>query len=209
MKAFLNYIEAIGIAAKYYFLNEKITDSVVRQWVDELCERFGIEIECRGTFHDRRFVLLANHESFFDIPALYKCCSTHLIWVAKKELFNVPLIGHALRDLGGVAIDRSDELKSARAMLRLMKEFREGGIVIFPSGSRIKKNTFHKGGVFLARRKNIPVYPVKIEGTQGIVPIGKMALFPGKVTVQVFDKVNPDDFSEGELVELVRSKIGD
>ncbi len=207
MKAFIRFFWMAVLAAKHYFLNVKISDEVIRRWVDEVCNRFNIEVECKGEFKGRRFMVLANHESYFDILALYKCSSQHLIWVAKEQLFNMPVVGHALRDLGGVAVDRDDEAKSAKALLKLLKNFKEGAIVIFPQGTRRSRDAFHKGGIFLAKRKNIPIYPVRIEGSKDIVPVGRLALYPGSVKVKIFEKIDVKNFTEEELVKLIRDRI--
>ncbi len=209
MKGFLRFLGVVGLSVKYYYLNEKITDDVVREWVREICDRFGIEIHCEGSLRHDRFIILANHESYFDIPALYKCSDKRLIWVAKEELFRIPVVGHALRDLDAVAVDRFDDLKSAKAVLKIIKSSETGGIVIFPQGTRRNKEAFHMGGVFLAKKKHLPIYPVKICGTDRIMPPGKTVLNEGEVYVKIFEPIDPSLHSDDEIKRKVMGLIYD
>ena len=207
MKEIGKALKLVSISLKYYYLNPKITDGVVRKWAKEVCERFGVEVVCEGWFDSDKFLILANHQSYFDVIALYICCSKRLIWVAKEELFGIPIVGHALRDLGGIAVDRFDDTKSARAILKLMKSFDSGGIVIFPQGTRKDKNTFHMGGIFLAKRKQLPIYPVKITGSERVMPVERFTINPGTVKVKVFDRIDTSSFTEDEIKSMVREKI--
>ena len=207
MKGFLRFLGLVGLSVKYYYLNEKIADRVVRDWVQEVCERFGIKIHCEGELKHDRFVILANHESYFDIPVIYKCCDKRLVWIAKEELFGTPIVGHALRDLGAVAVDRFDGLKSARAVLKTIRSSETGGIVIFPQGTRKSKNAFHMGGVFLAKKKGLPIYPVKISGSNSIMPVGRAVLNKGEVFVKIFDPIDPSLYSEEEIKTKVKELI--
>ncbi len=209
MNGFLRFLGLVGLSMRYYYLNLRITDTVVRDWVKDVCDKFDIEIQCDGKFEHDRFVILANHESYFDIPALYKCCDEKLIWVAKEELFGVPIVGHALRDLDAVPVDRFDDFKSARAILKLLKSFVSGGIVVFPQGTRMEKSAFHMGGVFLAKKKCLPIYPVKILGANGILPVGKVVLNKGKVLVRVFEPIDTSLHSQEEIKKRVKELIYD
>jgi len=207
MKDISKALKLIAISLKYYYLNFKISDSVVRKWAGEVCERFGVEVVCDGWFDSDKFLILANHQSYFDVIALYMCCRKRLIWVAKEELFDVPIVGHALRDLGGVAVDRFDDMKSARAVLKLMRSFNSGGIVVFPQGTRKDRSTFHMGGIFLAKKKQLPIYPVRITGSDKVMPVGRFTVNPGKVKIKIFDKIDSSEFTEEEIKDMVRERI--
>ena len=209
MSGFLRFLGLVGLSVKYYYLNTRITETVARKWVDDVCRKFDIEIQCYGKFEHDQFVVLANHESYFDIPALYKCCDKRLVWVAKEELFKVPIVGHALRDLDAVSVDRFDDFKSARAILKLLKNFDSGGIAIFPQGSRMEKGAFHMGGVFLAKKRGLPIYPVKISGTGRIMPVGKATLNRGNVFIRIFKPLDASLYSQEDIKKRVRELIYD
>ncbi len=209
MSGFLRFLGLVGLSVKYYYLNARITETVARKWVDDVCRKFDIEIQCYGKFEHDQFVVLANHESYFDIPALYKCCDKRLVWVAKEELFKVPIVGHALRDLDAVSVDRFDDFKSARAILKLLKNFDSGGIAIFPQGSRMEKGAFHMGGVFLAKKRGLPIYPVKISGTGRIMPVGRTTLNKGNVFIRIFEPLDASLYSQEDIKKKVRELIYD
>ncbi len=207
MKNIFKTLKLVSISLKYYYLNPKISDSVVRRWAKEVCEYFGVKVVCEGYFDSDKFLILANHQSYFDVIALYMCCNKRLIWVAKEELFNIPIVGHALRDLEGIAVNRFDDIKSARAILKLMKSFDSGGIVIFPQGTRKDKSTFHMGGIFIAKKKQLPIYPVKITDSDKVMPVGRFTVNSGTVKVKIFDKIDSSKFTEEEIKNMVRERI--
>src|SRR5580704_6092018 len=82
------------------------------------------------------YVVVSNHQSLADIPLL-----SHLRldtkWLAKAELFRVPLLGWMMRMAGDVPVDRSSPRQGARAMMRCAKYLREDcSVVFFPEGGR-------------------------------------------------------------------------
>src|SRR5580700_11273342 len=66
------------------------------------------------------YVIVSNHQSLADIPLLSHL-KLNTKWLAKIELFRVPLFGWMLRIAGEVPVDRSAPREGARAMLRCGK----------------------------------------------------------------------------------------
>ena len=82
------------------------------------------------------YVIVSNHQSLADIPLL-----SHLRidtkWMAKAELFRVPVLGWMLRMAGDVPVYRFDRRKGARALLQCGRYLRQGlSVVCFPEGTR-------------------------------------------------------------------------
>lgn len=119
------------------------------------------------------YVIVSNHQSLADIPLL-----SHLRldtkWLAKAELFRVPLFGWMLRMAGDVPVDRSVPRQGARAMLRCAKYLRQHcSVVFFPEGGRSpdgEVQPFNEGAFQLAIREQVPILPLVVEGTGKALP---------------------------------------
>ncbi|WP_025270511.1 lysophospholipid acyltransferase family protein [Hippea sp. KM1] len=209
MRPFFNFLGFALLTASYVLKHRRIDEDVVRLWVDDVLKRFNIEVICDGCLEGDRFVIMPNHSSYFDILALYRCSRVKLNWIAKKELFNIPFLGKAMRDIGVIGVDRQNEKKAAAALLRFVKGDFEGGIVIFPQGTRKNKQAFKRGGVLIAKKKNLPIYPVRIDNSGAIMPVGKLALNSGVVRVKVFERIIPSDHDEAETENIIRDLVYD
>jgi 1-acyl-sn-glycerol-3-phosphate acyltransferase len=119
------------------------------------------------------YVIVSNHQSLADIPLL-----SHLKldtkWLAKVELFRVPLFGWMLRMAGDVPVDRAAPRQGARALLQCAKYLRQRcSVVFFPEGGRSpdgEVQPFNEGAFQLAIREQVPILPVVVEGTGKALP---------------------------------------
>lgn len=119
------------------------------------------------------YVIVSNHQSLADIPLL-----SHLRldtkWLAKVELFRVPLVGWMMRMAGDVPVDRSAPRQGAKAMLRCAKYLRQHcSVVFFPEGGRSpdgQVQPFNEGAFQLAIREQVPILPLVVEGTGKALP---------------------------------------
>jgi 1-acyl-sn-glycerol-3-phosphate acyltransferase len=153
---------------------------------------------------------MSNHQSHLDIPILFVTFAGRLRMVAKRELFNVPFFGPAMRRAGIVEVDRSGDRDKARAAMSSAAEAIAGGtsIWIAPEGTRSedgKIGAFKKGGFLLAKQAGAPIVPVAISGSRHILPKHARAMQPG-VTVRVTygEPIGPDAPVEA-LMESVRT----
>ncbi|BAF59799.1 MAG: 1-acyl-sn-glycerol-3-phosphate acyltransferase [Pelotomaculum sp.] len=125
-------------------------------------------------------VVVSNHISYWD-PVVVGCAFDRQIYfMAKSELFDIPLLGPVIRALGAFPVrrDRSDR-KAIRTAIRLLEE---GNIIgIFPEGTRSYTGEIlppHMGAAMLAFKAGVPILPVAVSGTRGI--FGKVRVKVGK-----------------------------
>ena len=174
-------------------------------------------IEISGTEHvDPRqaYVIVSNHQSMADIPVL-----SHLRidakWMAKAELFRLPVLGWMLRMAGDVAVDRGDRRKGAMALKQCARYLHQGlSVVCFPEGTRSKDGAllpFTEGPFNLAIREGMPVLPVVVDGSGDALPRGKWMFGGGSdIHLKVLEAVPANGWvpgQGGELRDLVRQKI--
>ena len=70
-----------------------------------------VRVEVEGMEHvdrDQSYVVVANHQSQFDIPVIYGFCGLDLRWVMKAELGKVPFVAQGCRAIGHIFVNRSD-----------------------------------------------------------------------------------------------------
>lgn len=188
-----------------------------------LWARFGLAlnntpVELRGTEHlpDGPFILMSNHQSNFDILALISTIPRRIYWIAKKELFDIPVFGSSMRRGGYIPLDRSDGRKALKSMENAAAIIRQGSsVVMFPEGTRTRNGRllpFKRGGFMLAVRAGVPVIPATINGSGRVNPGGIIKLNSGSILLTLHPAVTiPEGMKKSEaeewLMETVRSAI--
>ncbi len=115
---------------------------------------------------DGPLIVACNHVSYFDPPVLGCLCPRRISYMAKKELFNLPILGSVIRALGAYSVDRGGSATSAiRRSLQVLES--GGAIGIFPEGTRNPSGTVapQTGIALLASLAQVPVVPACIRGT--------------------------------------------
>jgi 1-acyl-sn-glycerol-3-phosphate acyltransferase len=130
-------------------------------------------------------LLVANHSSFLDPPLVGGVAPRQLSFMAKEELFRVPLLGPLIRRLNARPVRREGADASAlRTSLRILQE--GGVLLVFPEGTRGPEGILRepKPGVgMLAVLSGAPVVPVFVKGSGRAWPRGQRLPRPAKVTV--------------------------
>jgi 1-acyl-sn-glycerol-3-phosphate acyltransferase len=123
---------------------------------------------------DRPLIFMCNHQSNFDIMSLIQASPVRFTWLAKEELFKVPIFGSAMRAAGYIPINRGDGRDSLRNLARAAKLVESGtSIAIFPEGTRSEDGAlipFKRGGFILAEKAGAQIVPVSISGSREINP---------------------------------------
>ena len=164
----------------------------------------------------RNYVVVSNHQSLADIPVV---CHVPLDtkWLAKAELFRVPVIGWMLRMAGDIPVDRSDRRNAARALLECARRLRQGcSVVFFPEGTRSpdgKVLPFNEGPFQLAIREQVPILPLAISGSGSALPRDTWMFGPTQtVRLLVLQPVGVEGMTvkeSGALRDRVRQQIVD
>ncbi len=177
----------------------------------------GVTVEVSGQEfvpHDKPVIFMSNHQSNFDILALYQAIPKRFSWIAKEELFTYPIFGHSMRRAGYIPLDRSDGRRSLRSMVAAAARIREGNsVIIFPEGTRspdARLIPFKKGAFLLAERALVPIVPVTISGSGSINPAKKLWLKPGVIRIHLAEPISVTAQTgrrRDDLLEQVKAAI--
>ncbi len=176
-----------------------------------------INIEGADHLDDRTpYVVVSNHLSNADIP-LISNLPWEMKWVAKKELFDVPVLGRMMSMSGDISVDRASSNKRAGIFARCSFYLkRKCSVMFFPEGTRSRTgllNSFSPGAFDLAIQENVPILPIVIDGTQDCLPkktwVFKRAV---QIKLKVLSPVDTSDLKSKDakaLMNRVRSSIAD
>ncbi len=190
---------------------------VGRLWSRIMLFAAGVKVQVEGLDNinpQEAYVFAANHQSQFDIFTLLGHLPTQFRWLAKKELFRIPIFGAAMKTAGYISIDRSNRREAFKSIDQAATKVREGtSVVIFPEGTRSldgKLQLFKKGGFHLAIKSKRPIVPVSISGAFAILPKKGFRVRPQLVKVYVGEPVPTKDITAKNrdwLISEIRRRI--
>ena len=155
---------------------------ISRLWGRVLIRLCGIRVEIEGMENLaalKHYVLVANHQSFFDIFASTAYMPGEPRFVAKKELLKIPVIGYALDHSGHIIIDREAGGREIRKAIQSIKSGLD--VIVFAEGHRYNDNRVHEfqdGAAWLAILSQLPVVPMSISGSGAFFPRGAKVVVP-------------------------------
>lgn len=160
-----------------------------------------------------QYFFLANHLSNFDIPLLFRAIPTPIRYLAKKELYKIPVFAQALKVAGIVKIDRGAGASSYTAINEGVAQAKANGysLIVFPEGTRSRDGALHpfkKGAFRMAISTGLPVVPVTVNGTWDVWPPGSKLFYKGHADVVIHEPIETADFTVKDIEEL-RSQVYD
>src|ERR1043165_5156718 len=176
--------------------NAAVIDPIIRFWARLLLRAAGIDLRTeRMETVDRkqRYILVANHYYYFDIPVIIAAVPQPIRFMAKVSLFKVPIFGWAMRRAGFIPIDRKNRRTAVKSFDLAAERIRKGNnIVVFPEGGRSRNRQmrpFQRGGFLLALKSELPILPLAIDGTYDVYRVGAKHITPGTVTIKVGEPI--------------------
>jgi len=168
-----------------------------------------VRVEIEGWEHVdavQSYVVVANHQSQFDVPVVYGYCGLDLRWVAKSEVGKIPFVSAGCRAIGHVFIDRSDADQARTAINRALSRLRTGtGLMFFAEGTRSRSGrlqSFKKGAFRVAIDQQLPILPVSISGTRDILSPGSVRIRPGRARIVFHPPIATDGMTLAQLEGL-------
>ena len=155
---------------------------------------------------DSAAIYMANHSSNFDILSMYAALPVQCRWLAKKELFKIPIFGASLRRSGYIPVERADTRKALVALKAAAQRVKAGtSVVVFPEGTRSPDGNllpFKGGGFILAVQSGVPVVPVVIVGTRDINPKGSLSVRSADVLIRILPPIETAGLKSSDRNQL-------
>jgi 1-acyl-sn-glycerol-3-phosphate acyltransferase len=167
--------------------------------------RLKIKNNCKAEKY-KQYIIVSNHQSLLDILILYSL-NYKFKWVAKKELFSVPIVGWLLRLNKDIPIDRGNKLSAQLMMEDAERKVKQGwSIIIFPEGTRsvdAEVKNFKDGAFKMAKNFKLPILPVMLDGSANAIPKHSL-MIKGiqKMSVTVLDPIEIDEVENLSISEL-------
>ncbi len=207
------------------FGNLRSRQKVVHQWGKILLKLtktdvHPINLDQLAKISNQPLIIVANHESWMDIPLLAGYLPIRFCFLAKESLFRIPLVGMILKSAGYISVTNNDT-KKAQALFKrshqVLKEY--DSILIFTEGTRSLPHQeilpFKSGAFILALRSRATLLPVIIYGTKNIIPAKQerrvQRIFCGqKAVLKILSPLKFAQFKDkahSELKEKVREQL--
>jgi 1-acyl-sn-glycerol-3-phosphate acyltransferase len=183
-----------------------------RAWGPGLIAIGGARLVVRGSERlagIRAPLVVANHQSWIDIPALFRALPLALHFLAKRELAGVPLLGRYIRSMGMVFVERRAARTASAAVGRAAELLASGrAVVSFPEGTRSRDGQlghFKSGGFGAALAALAPVVPVAVVGSGRVLPPGGFRVRPGTIEVRIGEPIDPAPYAPADRAGLARA----
>jgi len=200
------FVSALSLIDLLWIRKSEIKAQVFpRYWGRVLCLLSGVRVTVEGIDNidpQQTYIFAGNHCSQYDIFSFQGYFPHDFRWIAKKELFSIPLLGQAMRQVGYISIDRSHGRQALKSLDEAAKQIAAGtSVLIFPEGTRSADGLLHEfktGAVLLAIKAGVPIVPISFNGSYEVLPKGKLLPKSGHITIRV-----------GPAIPIAHCKAGD
>jgi 1-acyl-sn-glycerol-3-phosphate acyltransferase len=198
----------------------KLFDLIVRFFYQGILALSGVRVTVIGLEaidFSRNYIYVANHASYYDIPSVMTGIPDRFIRIMyKKELQKIPIFGWAMKwTRFYIPINRGRGMEAQQSLEKAIERIKNGeSVLLFAEGTRTtdgKLQQFKRGAFNIAVKADVPVVPVTINGSYGIMPKGSLQIRPGEITLVVGKPILPPaengKSSELQLMDEVRQSI--
>lgn len=201
---------AVVIVASRLRPASPVIEKTARAWSRVWLGAAGVELEVTGADNidqGRSYVVVANHTSTLDIMACFVAVPIPIRFLAKKELFRVPILSSAMRAIGIVEVDRTARAAVHEQINSRAKHLVATGrsLIIYPEGTRSldgSLGSFKKGAFTIAVGSRLPILPVSIHGSAHAWPARSMLVRGGKIKVGIDPALETNGMSQGDTGRL-------
>jgi 1-acyl-sn-glycerol-3-phosphate acyltransferase len=207
----------IAIITSFFTRTGNPVHIIARIWARSILIVSRVSVRVNGLSNiepNKSYIYMCNHQSNFDIPVLLGYLPVQFRWLAKAELFRIPIFGRAMRGAGYVRIDRFNQESAFESIKEAAEKMKNGvSVMIFPEGTRSKDGkikTFKKGGFVMAVDSGVPIVPVILRGTRPIMAKSSLRIQRGDVEMEIEKPIDTKGYTretKEDLMNAVRSVI--
>ena len=172
-------------------------NAMARAWARCLLRVSGVKVKVEGLEKialDGSYVFVSNHLSYMDTPVVLANIPVQFRFLAKRGLFQIPLLGTHLTRAGHIPVPREDARAAVKTMTMAAQVIRDRrvSLLIFPEGGRSVDGelaSFKEGAAYIAIRAGVPLVPVALKGTREVLPYGSGHVRSGTVVMRIGDPI--------------------
>ncbi len=211
------YFSISAIIVSFITKSGDMPNKVAAIWARFILAASRIKVEVIGLSNidpSKSYIYMSNHQGNFDIPILQAYLPVQFRWLAKAELFNIPVFGYAMGRAGHISIDRFNRKSALKSLKNAARIIRNGvSVLIFPEGTRSSDGNirqFKKGGFVLAVDSGVQIIPVIIHGLWPLMLKNRVFVRPGNVLLEIKEPIESAEFTrktKDDLLKKVRHVI--
>lgn len=187
-----------------------LIERVIRMWSRSWMAASGTKLSITGQEHvdpSRSYVVVANHQSTLDIMVCFLAVPLPIRYLAKKELFRIPLLAQAMRAVGIIEVDRAARSAVHGSVNKQAKELiaHNRSLIIYAEGTRPRDGVmkpFKKGAFTMAIASQLPVLPLSIHGTYEAAVPGKPWFRGGPVEAVIDAAIETTGMTHADAEQL-------
>ncbi len=207
---------SIGAAVLSILVNPRVGSMSGAMWAKTVALFTPMKVRVHGRDKIRKnqsYVIVSNHQSAYDIFALYGFLGIDFRWVMKKELRKAFFIGWASEKVGHIFLDRTSPKAAMKSIQQAKSKLVNGtSVVIFPEGTRSGSNkvrNFKSGAFKIAEDIHLPILPVTLKNTHKIYGGGMFNVRPGIVDIYIGNEIDTMAYHDNlkELIVLTKEAV--
>jgi 1-acyl-sn-glycerol-3-phosphate acyltransferase len=192
------FFGTISLIVSFFDRTGAVQIRVARAWARTLLAVSGIKVRVEGLDQidpNGSYVFISNHLSYMDTPVALAHIPVQFRFLAKRGLFQIPLLGQHLSRAGHIPVPREDPRAAVKTMQRAAEVIQQKKIslLIFPEGGRSRDGVlrpFKEGGADIAIKAGVPLVPLVMIGTRQVLPYGGGIVQSGEVTLRILKPID-------------------
>lgn len=208
----------VSLAVSFFDATGRAQIGIARRWAQSLLSIGGVRVRMEGLDQIRpegSYVFASNHLSYMDTPVVLANIPVQFRFLAKRGLFQIPLLGTHLARAGHIPVPRDDPRAAVKTMALAAEIIRTRGIsmLLFPEGGRSHDGVlrpFKEGAAYIAIKAQVPIVPVALVGTREVLRFGSWQIRPGVITVRIGELIETGGLTlrdRGAVTGQVRAQI--
>ena len=185
-------------------------DRIIQVWSAIWLAVAGCPLEVEGRENidpERSYVVVANHLSTLDIMACFRATRLPIRYLAKKELYRVPVLAQGMRAVGIIEVDRSARGAIHAAVNRQARDLiaKKRSLIIYAEGTRPRNGVmkrFKKGAFTMAVASQLPILPLSLHGTFEAMPPGTPWVHGGRARAVIDPPIETTGLAHSDVGEL-------
>ncbi|MCL2074196.1 MAG: 1-acyl-sn-glycerol-3-phosphate acyltransferase [Marinilabiliaceae bacterium] len=199
--AFFTILFSLSTIIFSFIISPNVGHFFARIWGRVICYITPLKIFVKGKKNitkNKSYVLIANHQTAYDIFLFSGFLPINFKWIMKKELLKVPFLGYACKKAGFILINRSSPRAAIKSILEAKKKLIKGiSVAIFPEGTRSGQKMmlpFKKGAFKIAVDLELDILPVTIVDSYKVMRKGFLNVVPAKIGLIIHKPITINDY---------------